>query len=115
MSSVAEQSPPRPVPHNDFDPKALAALLVPFANFGNARKKHWEGEPDWAFVEALRVGPQEQAPIGGDADIDIHCEVLMGSEIIDDAMALFTVDHVCVKTPGALRMEGPDPRDRLAA
>ena len=78
-------------------------------------KKRGEAEGDGALVEALLAGAELEAAVGGDAEVDIDGEVLVGAEVVDDAAAVFGVDHVGVEAALAAGLEGADPGDGFAA
>src|SRR6266481_2935123 len=115
MSLIAEETPPRSISHINFDPEAPIALVVPFANIGDAREKHGEGESDQSFIKTLGARAQAQAAVGSDIEIDIHGQMLVGSEIVDNALTLFAVDHVGIETARALGLKCSNPSDRLPA
>src|SRR5579872_2187230 len=113
MSLVTEQPPPYAVLYDNFDPKTARHLVVPFADIGNARKQNGKRKRDWPFVEALAARSQMQSPIGSDAEIDIHCQVLMSPEIVNDTLPPFAVDHVRIKAPRTLGLKCSNPCDGL--
>ena len=55
-AGVAEELAPYPVGGAHLDAKALLAIVVPFADVGDAREEEREAEADWPLVETRRAG-----------------------------------------------------------
>src|SRR5579864_762079 len=113
-SAIAEQRPPAPVAHGDLDAEAVAGVVVPFADLGDAGESEREGEGDAALVEALLAGAQPQTAALVDGELEVDREMLMGPQVVDDAAPLPRMDHEGIEAPPPADREGADPGDGLA-
>src|SRR5580765_827404 len=96
-ADVAEEWSPEAIGDADRDPKAPRLLVEPLVDVGVAGEEHREGEGERPFVEALSPTPKMQATPTIHAQADVHGQVLVRTEIVDDATPLLAVDHVGVK------------------
>src|SRR5437660_2704786 len=72
---ISEQRPPPLILHVHTNPKALRLIVIPLADFRNARKEHGEPEPDRSFIEPLLPTSEPQSAILGHRHIKIHRKV----------------------------------------
>src|SRR3954451_3767320 len=91
-----QRSPDTAVDVHD-DAEALRSVVVPLSDVGDPAEQHGEAETDHTLVESLRPRTKSQAALLVDGQIDIHGEVFVRTEIIDDSLARFAVDHVRVE------------------
>src|SRR6185437_6147896 len=71
------------------------------------------GQP--ALVQAESAGPDDQAPTLVHLEIQVNGQVLVRTQVVDDAFGR-VVHHLCVEPPGAAgQVEGADEADRLPA
>src|SRR3989442_6448818 len=112
-STIAEQRPPSRVAYVDGNAKALRLLVVPLAHVRNTTEEHWKVEAHGPLVEALCTRTEANPTLLIHRQIDVDSQVLVRSEIVDDAAACFAVDHVRVEPARATRLERANPGNRL--
>ena len=110
-TTVPEEPSPDPVPGTHIDAKAFLIVVIPLTNIGYTSEEPGKAKGDWPFVEALLSRAEPKAAIVSNAHLYVYREVLVGAEVIADAAAFFTEDHVCVEAALAFSKEGPHPTD----
>lgn len=98
-----------------FNVEFLVRILEPFADISDAGKRQRKSESDESFIKSLRCRPQTESSPIIDAQLKIDGQVLVSSEIIDDAPAALAINHVGVEAAWMWSFEVSDPRHGLAS
>src|SRR5262245_53613803 len=107
---VAEEAPPGPVRHDHLDPEPLGSVVEPLVHVRHAGEQERKAEPDRPLVEALRAGAQAEPTTLVHREVDVHRQMLVRPEVVDDAAPTFSVDHGGVEATGPSReLERPHP------
>jgi hypothetical protein len=108
-ATVSEEPSPDPISGTHIDAEAFLIVVIPLTNICNSSEEPWKAKGDRAFVKALLSRAEPKAAIVSHTYLYIHRQVLVCTEVVDDAAAFFTEDHVRVKATLVLRGEGPHP------
>src|SRR5215213_109289 len=113
-AAVAEQPSETAISHLDLDAEAALGLVPPLVDVGHPAERHREPERDPSLVEALLAGAQAQSTAVVHGEVDVHRQVLMRPQVVDDPTALIAPDHRRVERQLApAHPEAPRPGDRL--
>src|SRR5688572_930919 len=113
-SLVAEQWPPDAIAYVHHDAEASRRVVVPFADVGDPAEQHREAKADYPLIESLVAGTEPQAACLVNRQIDVDRQMLVRTEVVDDAAAGGAVDHVSVEPPRAARLERANPGNSFA-